>query len=84
MLYEVCFVLYEPPVINGAHTQDSHNPLPQKRPHIEKYYPFLRYKIKPTNDSECTKFHFDSHLFACPFKTDVVSGKQLMGNKIIM
>jgi hypothetical protein len=36
----------------------GHLPLPQKRPHIEKYYPFPRYKIKPTNGSECTKFHF--------------------------
>jgi hypothetical protein len=36
-------------------------PLPRKRPHIEKYYPFPRYKIKPKNGSEYTKFHFDSH-----------------------
>ena len=27
----------------------SHIPLPRKRPHIEKYFPFPRYKIKPTN-----------------------------------
>ena len=27
----------------------SHIPLPLKRPHIKKYFPFPRYKIKPTN-----------------------------------
>jgi hypothetical protein len=31
--------------------------------HIEKYDPFPRYKIKPTNGSECTKFHFDCHIY---------------------
>jgi hypothetical protein len=49
-------------------------PLPRKRPHIEKYCPFPSYKIKPTNGSEYTKFHFDClsvTLFAYPFKTDV-------------
>ena len=30
-------------------------PLPRKNLHIEKYYPFPRYKIKPTNDSEYTR-----------------------------
>jgi hypothetical protein len=42
--------------------------LPRKRSHIEKYYPFPRYKIKPTNGSEYTKFHFDSHYLLTPSK----------------
>ncbi len=40
----------------------SHIPLLRKRPHIEKYFPFPRYKIKPTNGSECTIFNFDCHI----------------------
>ena len=40
----------------------SHIPLPRKRPYIEKYFPFPKYKIKPTNGSECTIFHFDCHI----------------------
>jgi hypothetical protein len=43
-------------------------PLPRKRSHIEEYYPFPRYKIKPTNGSEYTKFHFDSHYLLTPSK----------------
>ena len=43
-------------------------PLPRKRPHIEKYYPFPRYKIKPTNGSEYTKFHFDCHIICLPLQ----------------
>ena len=39
-----------------------HIPLSRKRPYVEKYFPFPRYKIKPTNGSECTIFHFDCHI----------------------
>jgi len=40
--------------------------LPRKKTHIEKYYPFPRYKIRPTNGSEYTKFHFISHYLLAP------------------
>ena len=44
----------------------SHIPLPQKRSHIEKYDPFPRYKIKPTNGSEYTEF--DCHIICLPLQ----------------
>ena len=50
-------------LISVIKKNSSHIPLPRKRPHIEKYYPFPRYKIKPTNGFECTKFHFDCHIY---------------------
>ena len=47
----------------------------RKRLHIEKYYPFPRYKIKLTNGSEMVlntlNFTLTVTLFAYPFKTDV-------------
>ena len=44
----------------------GHLPLPRKENLIEKYYPFPRYKIRPTNGSEYTKFHFISHYLLAP------------------
>jgi hypothetical protein len=39
-----------------------------KKNHVEKYDPFPRYKIKPTNDSEYTEFHFDCHIICLPLQ----------------
>jgi hypothetical protein len=55
-------------VINFSIFFRCHLPLPRKRTHIEKYYPFPKYKIKPTNGSEYTKFHFDCHIICLPLQ----------------
>ena len=43
-------------------------PFREKKTHIEKYYPFPGYKIKPTNDSEYTEFHFGCDIICLPLQ----------------
>jgi hypothetical protein len=55
-------------VINFSIFFGGRPPLPLKKNHVEKYDPFPRYKIKPTNDSEYTEFHFDCHIICLPLQ----------------